>query len=113
MKNFAEFSILGCIGKIEPLSGATRISIASNYRRRRDDGQYADDPHWNTVVVFSESARRYIDEHVAKGDLVLARGRVRESRWEKDGETRYGVDLVCFDFARLSSRQPENGDAAE
>ena len=113
MKNFAEFDILGRVGKIETLSGATRISIASNYSRKQDDGQYADDPHWNTVVVFSESTRRYVGEHVAKGDLVLARGRIRESRWEKDGETRYGVDLLCFDFARLSSRQAESGDAAE
>lgn len=113
MKNIAEFTILGRVGKVEALNGATRISIAANYPRKQDDGLYADDTHWNTVVIFSESTRRYIGEHVTKGDLVLARGRIRESRWEKDGETRYGVDLVCFDFARLSSRQPENGDVAE
>lgn len=113
MKNIAEFTILGRVGKIDALNGATRLSIASNYRRKGDDGQYADDTHWNTVVIFSETTRRYVAEHVAKGDLVLARGRIRESSWEKGGETRYGVDLVCFDFARLAQKQPENGDPAE
>ena len=113
MKNIAEFTIIGRIGKIDPLSGATRLSIASNYRRKGEDGQYGDDTHWNSVVVFSEPTRRYIDEHVAKGDLVMARGRVRQSSYEKDGETRYGVDLVCTSFGLLSAKQPDNGDPAE
>lgn len=73
MKNIAEFTIIGRIGKIDPLNNATRLSIASNYRRKGNDGQYGDDTHWNQVVVFSDSTRRYIGEHVAKGDLVMAR----------------------------------------
>ena len=42
----------------------------------------------------------------------MARGRLRQSSWDKDGETRYGVDLICLDFARLAPRQPENGEAS-
>lgn len=79
MKNITEFTIIGRIGKIDSLNGATRLSITSNYRRKQDDGAFADDLHWNSVVVFSEPTRRYIGEHVAKGDLVMARGRVRQS----------------------------------
>jgi single-strand DNA-binding protein len=112
MKNIAEFTIIGRIGKVEVLNTATRLSIASNYRRRGEDGSYADDTHWNTVVVFAESTRCYIGEHVARCDLVMARGRLRQSSWDKDGETRYGVDLICFDFARLAPRQPETGEAS-
>jgi single-strand DNA-binding protein len=113
MKNIAEFTLIGRIGKVEILDTATRLSIASTYRRRTGDGSYADDPHWNTVVVFTESTRRYIGEHVARGDLVMARGRLRQSTWEKDGSTHYGVDLICRDFARLAPRQPEPGKAFE
>ena len=76
MKNIAEFTIIGRIGKVEVLNTATRLSIASNYRRRGEDGSYADDTHWNTVVVFAGSPRRYIGEHVARGNLVMARGRL-------------------------------------
>ena len=113
MKNIAEFTLIGRIGKVEVLNTATRLSIASTYRRRRsEDGSYADDTHWNTVVVFAESTRCYIGEHVARGDLVMARGRLRQSTWEKDGSTHYGVDLICRDFARLAPRQPENGEVS-
>ena len=111
MKNIAEFTLIGRIGKVEVLNTATRLSIASNYRRCSEDGNYADDTHWNTVV-FAGSTCRYIGEHVARGDLVMARGRLRQSSWDKDGETRYGVDLICLDFARLAPRQPESGEVS-
>ena len=38
MKNIAEFTIIGRIGKVEVLNTATQLSIASNYRRRGEDG---------------------------------------------------------------------------
>ena len=110
MKNVAEFTIIGRIGKISAGEAITRLSIASNYRRKGKDGAWADDTHWNQVVVFAEGARKYIAEHVAQGDLVMARGRVRQSSYEKDGETRYGVDLVCTDFGLLASKQPATGE---
>lgn len=106
MKNLAEFTIIGRIGKINAGDAVTRLSIASNYRRKGKDGEWGDDTHWNQVVVFSESTRNYIAEHVAQGDLVMARGRIRESSYEKDGHTRYGVDLICTSFGLLAGKQP-------
>ena len=105
MKNLAEFIIVGRIGKIVAGDGVTRVSIASNYRRKGKDDAWADDPHWNQIVIFDEATRAYAAEHVAQGDLVLARGRLRQSSYEKDGETRYGVDLVCLDFGLLAAKQ--------
>ena len=43
----------------------------------------------------------------------MTRGRVRHSSYEKDGETRYGVDLVCTDFGLLASKQPATGEEGE
>ena len=106
MKNIAEFTLIGRIGKITANGSATRLSIASNYRRKGKDGQWSDDTHWNQVVVFTESTRKYIDEHLKAGDLVMARGRVRQSSYEKNGETRYGVDLICTSFGLLAAKQP-------
>lgn len=113
MKNLAEFTLIGRIGKITPCDGVTRLSIASNYRRKGKDGEWIDDPHWNQIVVFNEGARGYIAEHVGQGDLVMARGRVRQSSYEKDGETRYGVDLVCTDFGLLAAKQPAGAENEE
>ena len=110
MKNVAEFTLIGRIGKITAGESVTRLSIASNYRRKGKDGAWADDTHWNQVVVFNEGARKYIADHVAQGDLVMARGRIRQNSYDKDGETRYGVDLVCTDFGLLAAKQPVTGE---
>ena len=83
MKNVAEFTLIGRIGNISPGGGVTRLSTASNYRRKEKDGSWADDPHWNQVVVFNEGARGDIAEHVRQGDLVMARGRVRQSSYKQ------------------------------
>ena len=107
MKNVAEFTLIGRVGKVTTNGTVTRLSIASNYPRRQDDGSYRDDTHWNTVVVFAEGTRRYLAEQVGTGDLVMARGRLRESRYEKNGQTRYGVDLICLDLGKLASKQPD------
>ena len=43
-----------------------------------------------------------VGEHVARGDLVMARGRLRQSSWDKDFADPLGVDLICLDFARVA-----------
>ena len=113
MKNFAEFAIIGNVGSVKKLNNATRISIASNYRRKTEDGAWTDDTHWNHVVVFSEATRKFIDEQVAKGSLIVARGRVRQSTYDKDGQTRYAVDLICNDFGLLPPKQPKPEEVPE
>jgi len=59
MKNFAEFQIVGRIGKIKPFDNSVRVSIAANYRRQDEQGNWNDDTHWNEVVVFSKKIRDY------------------------------------------------------
>lgn len=49
------------------------------FRRKAENGAWTDDTHWNHVVVFSEATRKFIDEQVAKGSLIVARGRIRQS----------------------------------
>jgi antirestriction protein ArdC len=66
-------------------------------------GEWQDNPHWNEVVIFHENTRGYVKKHIEQGDLVFARGRVRQGSYEKDGETRYTVDLISTDFSRLAN----------
>jgi hypothetical protein len=66
--------------------------------------------YWNEVVIFSDNLQTYIGRHIGKGDLVHARGRIRQSRFERNGETVYTVDLICNQFARLAAapEKPES-----
>lgn len=113
MKNFAEFQITGRVGKIKPFENAMRVSVAANYRRQDDQGNWSDDPHWNEVVIFRKNTRNYVDEHVQSGDLVFVRGRLRqESFTDSNGEQRYTTNLIANDFGLLAKKQPADGEDA-
>jgi single-stranded DNA-binding protein len=102
MKNLAEFQILGRVGKVAKVGAATKVDIAANYARKNKEGDWQDDPHWNSVTIFDEFIAKYVNDEIGKGDLVLARGRIRQNRYDKNGQTIFTVDLFCYDFSRLS-----------
>ncbi len=99
MQNIAEFQIIGRIGKIDAAKDVTHISVASNYNRR-DGNEWKSDPHWNRVTLFGKLRGRLAI--AATGDLVRITGHVRQSTFESDGATRYGVDMIADGFAILA-----------
>jgi single-strand DNA-binding protein len=99
MQNIAEFHIIGRIGKIDAAKDVTHISVAANYNRR-DGDEWKTDTHWNRVTLFGK-----VRDRLAKadtGDLVRVTGRVRQSNYEAEGQTRYTVDLLADGFAILA-----------
>ena len=110
MRNIAEFQIIGRVGKVKEVGSTLWVSICANYPVKDKNGEWQDNPHWNEVVIFQEGAQGYVTKHVNAGDLVFARGRLRQGSYEKEGETRYTVDLICTDFSRLAT---PNGEASQ
>jgi single-strand DNA-binding protein len=99
MQNIAEFHIIGRIGKIDKSKDVCHISVAANYNRR-DGDEWKTDPHWNRVTVFGKLRDRLAKAE--KGDLVRITGRVRQTSYEAEGNTRYGVDMIADGFAVLA-----------
>jgi single-strand DNA-binding protein len=104
MKNIAEFRILGNIGSIDSREAVVFLSVASNYNRKVD-GEWTSDAHWNRITCFGKLAERA--DTMMKGDLVHIAGRVRQSSFESEGETRYSVDLIAERMAVIVSREGE------
>jgi len=103
MKNFAEFQIVGRIGKIKAFDNVTRITIAANYRRQDEQGSWSDDPYWNEVVIFSKKIRDYLSEHAKQGSLAFIRGRLRQDSFiDANREQRFTTNLIVTDFALLA-----------
>lgn len=102
MKNEAEFGLIGRIGDIKKVGATLRVTIASNYPRKDAHGNWQDDTYWNEVTIFADGTKRFIEQYLDKGDLVRARGRIRQNSYERDGERVYTVDLLCSDFASLA-----------
>lgn len=99
MQNIAEFHIIGRIGKIDRAKEVTHLSVAANYNRR-DGDDWKTDTHWNRVTLFGKLRDRL--GKAETGDLVRVTGRVRQSSYEAEGQTRYTVDLLADGFAILA-----------
>jgi single-strand DNA-binding protein len=113
MKTFAEFQILGRIGKVREVGQTTRVSICANYAFKDRNGETMDKPYWNEITIWSESARKYIRDYAKPGDLVVARGTLKQGSFEKHGEKVYTVDLNCDDFSILASAKTEKSETDE
>jgi len=110
MRGTAEFQIIGRIGRIATVGSTLKINIASDYPRKKEDGSWDDNTHWNTVTVFAERTIEWIKAKTKPGDLVHARGRIRNGSYEKDGDTVYTTDLVTTEFLLLAKHQPKDTD---
>ncbi len=104
MMNIAEFTILGRVGKIKPFDGKTNVTICANYTFRNRDGERDSAAHWNEVTIFAEATRGYIANYCKEGDLVIARGRIKQTSFTRNGATVYGVDLLADEFSVLASK---------
>ena len=86
MTTLAEFQITGRVGNITPAGSTLKGSIAADYDRRNDKGEWEGRPYWNTVTLFNESIVRWASrDNLGQGDLVPfprhpARDEVRQGR---------------------------------
>jgi single-strand DNA-binding protein len=101
MAQVAEFEIIGRIAKFDTKEKVTFVDIASNYPRQEND-QWVDDTHWNRVTFFGNNIERITKNSV--GDLVRVTGRVRQSQYERAGETVFAVDLIAERSDRLAKK---------
>jgi len=113
MKTFAEFQILGRVGKVSGVGQTTHVSICANYAFKDRNGDTKDKSYWNEITIWSESTRKYVRDYAKPGDLVVARGTLKQSGFEKDGEKVYTVDLNCEDFSILASAKTDQSDRDE
>ena len=109
MNTIAEFTIIGRVGEIRQVGTTLRVSVASSYSRKDNHGEWIERTRWNEVTIFSETTRGYVKRNIVKGDLVFASGSMGQTKWEKDGETVYGVTLAVERIERLC-KGPNHGD---
>jgi single-stranded DNA-binding protein len=109
MNTIAEFTIIGRVGDIREVGSTLRVNVASSFSRRDNRGEWVERTRWNEITVFGDGMRGYVRRNIAKGDLVFASGSMGQTRWEKDGQTFYGVTLACERIERLC-KGPNRGD---
>jgi single-strand DNA-binding protein len=110
MNTIAEFTIIGRVGEIKQVGSTLRVSVASSFSRRDNSGEWVERTRWNEVTVFGEATRGYVKRNIVKGDLIFTSGSMGQTKWEKDGETFYGVTLACERIeAPVQGPEPRRG----
>ena len=107
MQNIVEFHIIGRLGRIDAAKNVTHISVATNYNRREGE-TWKSDPQWHRVTLFGKLRDRLANATI--GDLVRITGRIGQSSYKVEGETRYSVDLIADGFAILAKAKGKTVD---
>jgi single-strand DNA-binding protein len=78
------------------------VTIAVNDRVKRND-QWIDETSFVDVTLWSRDAE-IASEYLSKGSPVLIEGRLRQERWEKDGQKHSKLKVVCDRLRLVGSR---------
>ena len=90
------------------------LNLAVADDKRRDD----EPTEWIRAAVWGDQAEQ-LDGRLKKGDLVYVEGRLRLRTWDKDGDTRAGLEVNvwrCEQLGAIGRRAPKpttgNGSGA-
>ena len=84
-----------------------KFSIANNQRRKQENA-WVDEAHFFDVTLWGKTAES-LHKYLVKGKQVAVEGQLRQSRWEKDGQTRSRVEINANNIQLLGGSQGAAG----
>lgn len=103
-----QVSLIGRLGKDPEIrrtnSGEAVASMRiATFERWTDKqtGEERERTEWHSVVVFNDGlVTKFIEPHVAKGDLIFVQGKLSTRKWkDQSGQDRYSTEVVLSAFA--------------
>jgi single-strand DNA-binding protein len=89
---------------------ALNFSIANNDEtRKKEDGTYEDIASFFNVTLWTKGDK--MQRHLLKGKQVAVNGRLKQDRWESEGNKRSAVKIIASEvkpFVWQNSDQSEN-----
>ena len=80
------------------------FTVAVNDRRKNNQtGEWEDVPNFIGCTMFGTRAP-ILSQHLAKGTKVAVEGKLRQSRWERDGQKRSKIEVIVDELIWLASR---------
>src|SRR6188768_3221639 len=83
------------------------IGLAVNDRVKRGD-QWVDEVSFVDITLWGRTAE-IANEYLSKGSPVLIEGRLRQDRWEKDGQKHSKLKVTCDRMQMLGARDGGGG----
>ncbi|MEM1225942.1 MAG: single-stranded DNA-binding protein [Planctomycetota bacterium] len=106
--SFNQVTLVGNLTRdveLKYLSSGTAVadlSLAVN-ERRKHGSDWVDDVHYFDCTAFARTAE-VAGEYLNKGSSVLVSGRLRQERWEKDGQKRSKVSVTVDRLVMLGGK---------
>ena len=88
-------------------TAVTDISLAVNERIKKND-QWVEEANFFDVTLWGRTAE-IAGEYLSKGSAVLIEGRLRQDKWEQDGEKRSKIKVIGERMQMLGSRPGGGG----
>jgi single-strand DNA-binding protein len=88
-------------------TAVSEIGLAVNDRVKRGD-QWVDETTFVDITMWGRTAE-VANEYLSKGAPVLIEGRLKLDSWEKDGQKRSKLRVVCEKMQMLGSRDGGGG----
>ena len=84
------------------------IGLAVNEKYKNAKGEWVDQATFVDVVLWARTAE-VASEYLSKGSQVMIEGRLKLDTWEKDGEKKSRLRVVCDRMLMLGSRGEGGG----
>ena len=91
-------------------TAVTDITLAVNERIKRND-QWVEEANFFDVTMWGRTAE-VAAEYLSKGSNVLVEGRLRQEKWEQDGQKRSKVKVICDKMQMLGGKGGGQGGNA-
>jgi len=93
-------------------SATARISLATNERRKDQNGEWQKYSEWHRVVFFGKLAE-VASEYLKKGKQISVVGRLRTSKFtDRDGVERKSTDIIADEMEMLGGKDDRQGGAS-
>ncbi|MCY2973765.1 MAG: single-stranded DNA-binding protein [Planctomycetota bacterium] len=86
----------------------TEISLAVNDKRKTAGGEWVEEVTFVDCTLFGRTAE-IAGEYLAKGSPVFLEGRLKLDTWEKDGQKRSKMRVVCDKMQLIGGRSGGEG----
>jgi len=117
MSSMNKVLILGRLGKDPEVrftsdgKQVTNFTVATSTASKDAAGNKVEYTEWHRLVAFNKAAE-VAGKYLKKGEMVLVEGSLRSKKWDDNGVTRYGTDIVVGRLTLLGSKQSGNEQPA-
>ncbi len=86
----------GCVGN---------LSLATNETyKKKDTGETITNTDWHNLVFRNKTAE-IIEKYTSKGDKITIVGKLKNRKYDQDGQSRYVTEVHVLEFEFLSTKK--------